>query len=185
MKARLLTVALLATLAACMQYSLVEAKKHKIGEFYSVASEIRWNKWTEGKIEYWTIDGPALQSLLLYKGIKDGEPLRTVRGKDKLPKFSSDMKASEVMEFVVDSFSNYALNNVEASNLRPSMFGSKPGYRFDLTYQSSEGLEFDGIAIGTVADDILYMIIYTGARAHYFPKYKGQVEQIISSIETI
>lgn len=184
MKTRLLTLVLLASLSACMQYSMVEVRKQKIGEFYSVEPVVRWSKWSGGVIDYWTIDGPALQSLRLYKGVKDGQPLRSIHGKDNLPTFSSDMRASEVLEFVVDSFSNYDFNNVEATNLRPAKFGAKPGFRFEMRFQSAQGLEFDGLAIGTVSDGVLYMIIYTGARDHYFPKYRDQVEQIIASIET-
>ncbi len=42
---RIATIAvLLATLAACAQYSLVEAKKQKIGGAYTVEAQIAWNK---------------------------------------------------------------------------------------------------------------------------------------------
>ncbi len=184
MKARLLTLVLLASLVACAQYSLVEVKKQEIGDFYSVEPVVRWSKWTGAAVDYWTVDGPSLQTLHLYRGVKDGEPLRTVPGKGNLPTFSSDMRASEGLEFVVDSFSAYDLNNVDARNLRPANFGAMPGFRFDMRFQSASGLEYDGIAVGTVADGVLYMIIYTGARAHYYPKYLEEVERIIASIET-
>ena len=45
---------LLAVLAACAQYSLVEAKKQTIGGAYTVEAQIAWSKHSEGKLEIWT-----------------------------------------------------------------------------------------------------------------------------------
>ncbi len=73
---RIATIAvLLATLAACAQYSLVEAKKQKIGSAYTVEAQIAWNKHSEGKVELWTVDGPALEAVRFFKGLSAGDTL--------------------------------------------------------------------------------------------------------------
>ena len=74
---------------------------------------------------------------------------------------------------------------VQASKLRPAQFGSVPGFRFDLTFLSKSGLEMDGLVAAAVIEDKLYLILYTGARIHYYPKYRDHVEQLLASIEMI
>ena len=54
-----------------------------------------------------------------------------------------------------------------------------------MSYTSSEGLWFDGLAVGATIDDKLHLIVYTGARQYYFPKYRDEVERMIGMIETI
>ena len=68
-------VFLLTVLAACAQYSLVEAKKQKIGGTYTVEAQIAWSKYSEGKVEIWTVDGPALEAVRFFKGLDDGDSL--------------------------------------------------------------------------------------------------------------
>jgi hypothetical protein len=183
--------------SACVYYSRVEpAKKDMGGGHYSVEPQISWNRATRGKVEIWTIDGPALEAVHFFSGIGDGENLFPYYGKTsrkaKWPKFKKDMTANEVQEFVVDSMSapyhrtlvgpNMIGNNVQAFNLRPFKFGSRPGFRFELSFLSREGLEYEGFVVGTVKDDRLYLICYSGTREYYFLKYKETAEKIIASI---
>ncbi|MFQ6016674.1 MAG: hypothetical protein ACE5KF_00610 [Kiloniellaceae bacterium] len=185
MRRNLITLVLLAALAACTQYSLVEVKRQTIGGVYSVEPQIAWSKTTEGKVELWTVDGPWLEALRFYKGLGDGDTLDKAPGRKKSPTYRAGMKASEVMEFVVDSLARSGASNVQARNLRPTRFGTVPGFRFDLIFLSPEGLEIDGTVAGAVVAEKLHMIMYTGARAHYYPKYKDDVERIIDSIQMI
>ena len=71
---------------------------------------------------------------------------------------------------------------VKSKNLRPAAFGKLPGFRFDLSFLSPEGLERDGIVVGTIHEDKLYLILYLGAREYYYPKYRDQVEELIASV---
>jgi hypothetical protein len=92
------------------------------------------------------------------------------------------MTASEVLDFVVESIMR---TNVTATHLRPFKFGQNRGFRFDLTYLSAEGLDYEGLVAGSIKDDQLYLVIYTGTKVYYYPKYKDDVEQIISSLEIL
>ena len=178
-------VVLCLLLSACAQISMVEPKRHKIGDAFSVEAQIAWNRIPAEKTEVWTVDGPRLQAVRFFKGIKDQETLFTSDKDAKLPVFRADMSANEVMEFVVDTYSRAGASQVAARGLRPADFGDAPGFRFEFGYVDGNGLEGDGIAGGAVIEERLYMIIYTGSRAHYFPKYKDDVDRLLQSVETI
>lgn len=172
-------------LSACAQITLVEPKRHKIGDAFSVEAQIAWNRIPADKTEVWTVDGTRLQAVRFYKGIKDQEALFKVEKDVKLPVFRADMTANEVMELVVDTFSRAGASQVEARGLRPADFGEAPGFRFEFSFLDPDGLETEAMASGAVIDERLYMILYTGSRAHYFPKYKDNVEKLLDSVETI
>ena len=172
-------------LSACAQITLVEPKRHKIGEAFSVEAQIAWSRLPAGKSEVWTVDGTRLQAIRFYKGIEDEEALFETRGDLKLPVFRADMTANDIMEFVVDSYSRLGASQVEARGLRPDDFGEAPGFRFEFGFLDPDGLEAEGMASGAVIEERLYLILYTGSRAHYFPKHKNDVEKLLDSVETI
>lgn len=197
---------LLTILAACGgQYSLVETDRQVIGQAYSVEPQLEWSrqsvrfpvdpKWQEtGETtrafhfyEIWTVDGFRLQSLFLFEGVPDGDPLfpKTEIPQERLPVFRGTMQASEVSQLVAASLSRLGNNAIEARNLRPASFGTLPGFRFELAYFSPTGLKFDGMAVGTVHRGVLHLILFTGARSYYFPKYRDAVERLFDSIEFI
>lgn len=169
------------TLAGCVGYSIIEPARRNIGQAYSVEPQIVWSKQSPSDMETWTVDGVMLQSLRLYSGLEDGDPLFRLDAED-MPVFRKDMLAGEAVEFIVDSIAREGGANVRSSNLRPAPFGEEAGYRVDLTFFSNTGLEMRGLAAGTVVDDRLYLILYVGAASHYFPKYEDNVNRLIDSV---
>jgi hypothetical protein len=183
-------------LSACAHYTLVEPAKKDMGGSYSVEPQTVWNRSVQGKIEIWTLDGPSLAAVHFFNGIGDGQNLFPFYGKStrkaKLPQFNKNMTASEVQEFIVDSMMapyqrslvgpNMIGTGVQTSHLRPFKFGSHPGFRFELSFLSEEGLEYEGFVVGTIKADKLYLICYAGTREFYYPKYQETAEQIIASI---
>ena len=181
--ASLLMAAMLAALAGCTTYGTVGLERHKIADFYSVDPQIEWNRYTDGKLEVWTVDGPLLDSLQFTGAIADGDPLYLISGKEEVPRFRHNMSESEVMEFVVDSFAAAGAQKIEAIGLAPAPFGPRPGFRFDLAFQSDNGLDRLGTVIGTMKDGELYLIIFTGAAQHYYSKHKPAVDALFASIQ--
>jgi len=191
-----LLLAITFLLSACAHYTLVEPVKKDMGG-YSVEPQIAWNRSVQGKIEIWTSDGPTLEAIHFFNSIGDGQNLFPFYGKairkEKLPKFNKNMTANEVQEFVVDSMMapyqrslvgpNMIGTGVQPSNLRPFQFGSHAGFRFELSFLSEEGLEYDGFVVGTIKDEKLYLICYTGTREYYYPKFKETAEHIIASVQ--
>jgi len=182
-------LALVAILGGCASYTLVKPKRHEIAGTYSVETRIAWNKASSGPIELWTVDGPRLESIQFWKGLKDGKPLfepkRGANKKPPPPAFAAAMTANDVMELVVDSLSRAGAAKINASNLRPFDFGSEPGFRFDLAGVNKDGLEINGLASGAIIDKKLYLVLYSGARANYLPKYRKEAEHIMGSIEVL
>lgn len=171
-------------LAGCAGYSLVKTGTHDIDGVYTVQTPIQWSRKTEGKLETWTVDGTTLEGLYFIKGLRKGETLYRVGPNEKLPNFDPAMKPSEIMEFVIDSMASRGAVDVKGRGLRPWDFGGVPGFRFDLSFKTSDGLAFDGVAVGAVIDNELQAIVFAGAAVYYFPKYKDDIESLLRSIKT-
>ena len=174
----------LSVLAACTQYSLVERERVKIGKAYSVDPQIAWSKLQVGDFEIWTVDGANLESLQFHTGIEPGDTLYQRIADEDLPVFDADMKPNEVMEFVIDSLARQGANDIQTSGLRPAEFGQLRGYRFDFDFETNDGLQMRGLALGTVVEDKLHLVLYMGASIYYFDKYRDQVERIFASIDS-
>lgn len=172
-----------ALLTGCATWTLVDGgARQDVAGGYSVEPQVAWSRIRQGGVELWTVDGPALQALRFFEPIGDGDPLFAAQGSDELPVFSSHMTASEIQEFVVHSTQRGGGARVAARELRPWRLGSLEGFRFELDFLNESGLEMTGIVAGAVAGEKLYLIAYTGARAHYFPKYATHVERLLASV---
>lgn len=198
---------LLLFLGACnTYYKLVPADRLNIGDAYSVDPQIQWSTFdlnvrvpvggddlaerdvaSTAKHQAWTVDGSKLQAVFFYYGVQEGDTLFPGLGLEdaKFPTFKPDMRASDVMEFLVDSYERLGLTQVVATNLRPAEFGNAPGFRFELTYLSAAGLEYEAMALGAVNDGQLSLIIYDGVRHFYYPRYREAVERLFSSVQMI
>ena len=179
----LIPVVLSALLSGCAAWALVEAERQSVAGHYTVAPQRTWSRLRQGNVELWTVDGPALQAIRFFDGLADGDELFPSPAAEKLPAYSSSMTPTEIEEFVVHSAQRAGAANVDASNLRPWRFGNREGFRFDLAFLDAGGLEINGLVAGVVDDGKLYLIMYTGARAHYYPRFVEQVERVLSSIQ--
>ena len=168
--------------SGCQSYSLIATGTHDLGP-YAVNTPIEWNR-SPGAVRSWTVDGLALQSLVFVSGIGDGDRLFPAIPEDQGRAFRRAMRSSDLAELIVES---YALISgavaIQIDNLRPADFGPWEGFRFDMQYASATDLGERAIVLGAVVDDRLHVILYRGARHHYFDKYLPQVEELLASIE--
>ncbi len=165
--------------------NLVKPEPRAIGGAYRVDPQIAWSRIAAfNRMELWTVDGPDLEALRLYYGVQDGDTLLPTRREQRLPTYEAGMKPHDVVELVLASLARIGSSQVTASGLQPASFGDLPGFRFDLDFHSPQGLEYKGLAVGTVAGGGgLHLILYTGAQIHYFPKHRDAVERLIASVE--
>ena len=177
-------------LGACGGYRLVEPERRPVGSLYTVEPQIAWSARTRDEVEIWTVDGEGLAAVYFVDGIKDGDaifPKRFLKAREVQPEFRAEMTEIEVMEFVTDTMAETGLQRIETRALRPARFGALDGYRYELSCLSPNGLEMEGLVIGAVEPHEdgarLHLIIYLGARAHYFPIYREVVERLIESLE--
>jgi hypothetical protein len=173
--------ALAVGLGGCAAYTLVEPRRVRIAETYSVEPQIAWSAVASGKIEAWTVDGFFLQAVRFYRGIEDGEPL-VPGGPDepRRPRFRAAMAPTEIVELFVDTFSRAA--RIEVRDLRPAPFGTAPGFRFEGSWVTARGLEREITAAGAVLHGRLHLIVYEGAALHHFGKHRDDVERLIRSV---
>lgn len=180
-----LLVALALIAVGCGRLQVAGTERVAIGRAYTVDPQIEWSAASQGNRDVWTVDGLTLQAVHFIKGVRKGWTLLGNRGaqNDEWPTFDPGMTPHESLEFIVASLSRFGLANVEPYGLRPQPFGQAQGFRFDFDFLYPDGLEGRGLAAGAVIDDRLQLILYVGARQHYFPEYLDEVEAIIASIE--
>ncbi len=183
---RLIFAAALLLAASCEQMTLVVPGTQSINGAYEVTTPIAWSRFPLAPMEQWTVDGLPLQNLRLYASIKDGDALfdsSSLRPDDGVPRYRTSMRASDIADFVLASLAQTGTNDTDFSNLRPAAFGGLSGFRFDITFFSSDGLAYRGLAYGAIyAEKILHLLLYIGTDAVYFDAHREAVENIFRSL---
>jgi len=169
-------------LGSCARYTLVEPKPRTIADLYTVDPQTQWSATTFGKWEIWTVDGSGLEAVQFLTGLNDGQPLFQTADAQKRMKFQKSMSPSELAELLADGLTSVGAQNVTITNLRPYRFGAADGFRCELSFLNSYGLEKQGLAAGAAVNGRLYLVLYTGAKVHYYDAHRGEVERIIESI---
>ena len=182
---RVYWVGLVLLFSGCATYTLVEPSIVEVSDLYSIKPGIRWSQLSKGDIRLWTVDGAELESIRFISGIREGVPIMDITEEKHETPFRLDMSETELVDAVVDAFSLSGAQQVKARNLRPTQFGSLDGFRFELDFLNEDGLKKEGAIVGTIVDDSLYLIIYTGTKIHYFPKYAREFENIVDSIKIL
>ncbi len=177
-----IVLGLVLLLSGCSTYKLVEPGRVEVCDLYSVKPGIQWSEISKGDVRLWTVNGAALESIRFISGIREGVPVIDITEEKHETPFRSDMSETELVDAIVDGFSLSGSQQVQARNLRPAQFGTLDGFRFELDFLNEDGLKKQGAVIGAVVNESLYLVIYTGTRIHYFPRYADEFENIVSSI---
>jgi hypothetical protein len=166
--------------AVAGRYRLVDAPARDMAGAYTVEPGRAWSSYETGKVETWTIDGPALGRLRFFRGIADGESLLgAAAGPGRSPRFRAGMAPIEIVELVVDTLygSRHAPRRV-----RPAPFGGAPGFRFEMSYASDDGVRREAMVAGAVLDRTLHLIVYDGTALHHFERYRADAERVLASV---
>ncbi len=184
-------------LAGCGPAPLVKANEPVKVKSLSFTSPIVWNQFGDARQRGLTLDGFYLNQIMIFADVKSGEHIflerkgwSERRGEGAL--FQKGMDAIEFQEMVVDLLKSRA-TNVTASNMRPANFGSKKGFRFDLSYltgangstiRGKSGLRYRGAVFGELQDDNLSYFLYAAPEEFYFERDLEAVEKIFASVQT-
>lgn len=179
--------------AACAYYQKVDPGSRVAAGRYRVNTDMAWSARAAGETEFWTVDGPALQAIFFFPPVADGEPLFGVQTKrETLPVFRKSMTPNEIMELVAHTMMTLAEtqpyaapvvgNRVRTAGLEPIVFSGAPGFRFEADYLSLHGVEYRALVAGAVHREKLHLVVYSGTRAHYFPKCRKSAEAVFASI---
>ena len=194
---RCLCVAAALAVAGCAPLVLVQPERQTVGGVISVQPGIKWNKLTmsgyRGNVEVWTLDGPALNTLLFFTGVPDGEPLFTraagaapAAQQEKPAVFRSTMNPVEVQELLEATMArNFQTTIAEARNLKPAPVANGQGFRFETRYIGRDEVEREGVFVGTIRNGKLYGAWFQGAKLHYFKRYLPEFDQMVASAQLV
>ncbi len=178
----------LVMLAGCVAYQAVDANESvTISNRFSVVPQIAWAKQTAigSKDTIWTADGVELNVLRFVPAVQEGEALirQSGRKSDDIVPYKDDMLPNDVADLMVTDLTKLGYQQVSYANLAPAKFGTETGFRFDLSFATSGGLNMKGKVLAAQRDGGLDAIIFMAPSEYYFGRYAQTVERIFSSVE--
>ena len=189
MHKRLLIIAIAMLLQACNQYTVVKNDAQAFGPV-TVTPSGAWNRVPSlaeiGGAPTWTVNGRSLDSLTFFADIEDGEPLATMRDKDDMPIYKSDMLPDEIVEL----FESTIVLVLEASissggELKPRKIGTEAGFEYSFQFSTPDDVIRRGRVYGVVVAGKLNLFFYQAARMHYFKRSEPEVRTIIDSVQVL
>ncbi len=183
-----LVLAVLAALAGCARIAAVGPGRVEIGGGLSVQAAAGWNRLPRGAFgagAAWTRDGPGLDALLFVAGHGEGEPLFAHTRERKALLLRASMTPTEVMELWATELALADRRMVTVGSLMPAEFAGAPGFRFQYAYADADGLVFDGYAAGAMIAGRLYLIAFSGTRAHQFRAHWLAAAALIGSARIV
>lgn len=162
----------------------------------TLSTPITWNQFGDTRMRIWTVDGFSLNALRVLSDIKPGETLfleprgrKERRGEGLL--FRAGMSELEVQELFVDALKSADAVDVKASGLRPSAFGARSGFRFELSFANGAalamgtrgGLKMQGMVLAETQGDTLSFLMFLAPEEFYFGRDQAAVEQIFTSLQ--
>ena len=174
--------------AGCANFTAIDAvKPAAVGDNVTVTPQIVWAQAPRPNVSgtVWTADGMVLDALMFFTGVEPGKPLIKVSdvSKEDVRVYRADMVPNDVMELLASNFGKLNYQQIVTSNLRPAPFGQKQGFRFDLAFTTTEGLEMKGMTIFAQRGGKLDLILFIAPNEYYFGHYSETVERIFSSIQ--
>jgi hypothetical protein len=185
---KLLLIAVLASAPASAKWLIVAPDKAVpvAKSKLAVVAPAGWNRWSKQptkQSELWSFDGPLLNRLHFYGGVSAGQPLAKERNKKRepLPKFASNMKATDVVEAYEQTLRvTEGANDFVIEAIEPTQFAAHQGFRFAYRYTAGE-LTRRGEARGAIVGGKLYLISYAAPALHYFDAHLAKAQAIMES----
>jgi hypothetical protein len=187
-RAALAGCAIAVLLAACATSGtskLVTPGPQRAGKL-TLQSEMEWTRGAASRFQMWTIDGELLNLLYLIHTVKEGDYIflgqRESKRRPDAPYYHRGMREDELRDLVDDGLLNAGFINVQPTNLRPNTFGQYPGLRFDVSMQTGEGLQYQGLVAMFEHEDGLALAIFIAPREYYFPRDADKVSRMLDTL---
>jgi hypothetical protein len=181
---RTLALFALALAAGCATVSKVETGEQVLGGRLVVKLEGPWNRVEApgmGPAQVWTMEGLPVDQLLVYSGIKNGEPVHASGGQGKTFAFRATMQPHEVVAMFEGMITRDG-SQFNLARLEPTSFGGGKGFRFEYSViRRSDSAQLAGVAYGVVNEGELYAMLYHAPRLTFFPRHRGRVENMARS----
>lgn len=178
---RLSAICLVLILAGCGATLVAPEKPVELGNSFNVVPQRPWNRIAKSP-EIWTAQGPQIDMVRFFAGIRSGEPLMSGLP-DARYKFEAKMLPNDVQDLVVATLQAEGNKTIQASNLAPCPFGQAKGFCFDLTFASPGDLEMKGMAMARKQDERLDLILFQAPAEYYFGEMSSDVGKLFASTQ--
>lgn len=134
--------------------------------------------------EYWTQNGPLLDTIRFVGGLEAGQAITKQKPKDdrKVPVFRPDMTPQDLASMlesyyrIVSNASTFATTNVT-----PKPFLGQTGIQIDFDYVTADEVKRRGRAVMAVVNAKLYLVSFNAASMHYYDSLLAEFDTIASS----
>jgi hypothetical protein len=169
-------------LTGCANFELVPADKAaSVGNGISVMPQRPWNKVAKSP-DTWTTQGPQIDKVRFFSGVKSGQPLLATLRDEKL-NFDAKMLPNDIQDLVVVTLQREGNKTIQAGNLAPCDFGTAKGFCFDLTFASPGDLDMKGRAMARKQNDQLDLILFQAPAEYYFSEMSPDVQKVFASVQ--
>lgn len=166
------------------KYTPLGSESHTVGSVYQATAADGWQLFSStfdvDFIVHWTADRSHSANFAHFIDISDGGALFTTSDPD-FPLFRSDMSPEQVAAMLKESMELRGMPSIETENIRPAKFATLPGFKFDTNYVRSDGVEGQGIALGTIVNSRLQLIYFTSS-VETFGQYVEDAEFMMKSL---
>jgi len=168
-------------LAGCGAALVPSDKPAAIGNGVSVMPQRSWNRIAKAP-EAWTTQGPQIDMVRFFSGVRSGDPLIS-RLPDDRYKFDAKMLPNDIQDLVVATLQSEGNKTVQADNLAPCPFGAAKGFCFDVYFASPDDLEMKGLAMARKQNDRLDLILFQAPAEYYFGEMSPDVKKLFASTQ--
>jgi hypothetical protein len=175
-------------LGACASIKKVESGANTLGERMSITVDGNWNHLDFSGLKpahVWTMEGIAIDELLVYPGISDGQAMHpefSANSKKKDFTFRKTMQTEEIVSMFEGVLSRDG-STFKLRKVEPFAFGGKKGFRFDYErVRKMDGVRLQGIGFGAVDKGELFALVYEAPRLTFFPRHQARVEAIAKAV---
>jgi len=184
----LLILILVMLLAACASVKKVESGANLVGERLSLKVDGNWNHLDFPGIkpaQVWTMEGITIDELLVYSGIRDGQPMHAESpsgSKQKDFVFRKTMQTEEIVSMLEGVLSRDG-STFKLIKLEPYPFGGKKGFRFEYErIRKVDSVQMRGVGFGAIDKDELFALVYQAPRLTFFPRHQSRIEGIAQAV---
>lgn len=187
---RTLALALLLTaLAGCGAGGgpLVRTGTNPAGGKLVIDSPIEWTRVINGsRMQMWTIDGELLNRLYLIPTVREREYIflgaRQTKRRPDGAFYQRGLRADEIRDLILDGLRAAGTVNVVARDLRPAMFGTREGLRFEVSLANEEGLRYQGMVAAFEHEKGLALALFLAPSEYYYPRDAANVARMLDTL---
>lgn len=185
----LICMALAVALGGCVTTTKIDSGERKIGDRLNVVLDGAWNQISAPGIngphrETWTMEGLAVDQLLIYSGLRDGEaihPDSAAYSDKKHFIFRADMQPEQVVSLFEGMLTRDG-SSFRLKKLEPSTFGGGRGFHFEYALiRKTDNVELAGSASAVVNHNELFAIVYQAPQLVFFPRHAARVANMMRS----